>query len=714
MKTLLILGSALAGVLLFLLATASANTSLFASHYPVLLGLNLMLATALAALVGYQLLALRRRLRGQVFGARLSLRLLVLLATMAVLPGALVYTVSVQFLTRSIESWFDVRVDAALEGGINLGQSALDQMLAELNGKARAIALELGGRSNEQQVIALNRLREQAGVEEAVIVSAVGRVVASASDSVSQLLSELPTQTQLRQARSGRGLATIDAPAGRPLALRAIVPLAGASLSDEARFLQLRHPVPAGFAANAEAVEAVYRDYKELALSRQGLKRIYIVTLTLALLMALTSAVSLAFILAERLSAPLGHLAQATQAVARGDFSQRPPVTSRDELGVLTESFNSMTSQLDEARRAAELIRSQLEAANAHLESILANLSTGVLVFDRELTLAIANRGASAILGDGLARCTGRPLAAWDGPIESFAVPVKEQFLAHGDSNWQLEFERRSTGQMLLARGSHLPFASGGGYVLVFEDITRLIQAQRATAWAEVARRLAHEIKNPLTPIQLSAERLQAKLAGKLGAEDAGVLSRSTQTIVNQVAALKSMVDDFRDYSRLPAPQLARLDLNVLVGEVLSMYENSSVPVGGRLSTGLPGVRADAAQIRQVIHNLVQNAQDALGASREPRDAPAIDVRTELAGDLVCLRISDNGGGFPEEMMVRVFEPYATTKPRGTGLGLAIVKKIIDEHHGKVVIDNRPKQGASVSVFLPVARSDGATQAIAA
>ena len=265
---------------------------------------------------------------------------------------------------------------------------------------------------------------------------------------------------------------------------------------------------------------------------------------------------------------------------------------------------------------------------------------------------------------------------------------------------------------MLLARGSHLPFASGGGYVLVFEDITRLIQAQRATAWAEVARRLAHEIKNPLTPIQLSAERLQAKLTGKLAAEDADVLTRSTQTIVNQVAALKSMVDDFRDYSRMPAPQLAPLDLNVLVGEVLSMYENSSVPVCGRLRR--VSACADAAQIRQVIHNLVQNAQDALGASRALRDSPAIDVRTEMAGDLVCLRITDNGGGFPEEMMVRVFEPYATTKARGTGLGLAIVKKIVDEHHGRIAIDNRPRQGASVSVFLPVAGSDGATQAIAA
>jgi nitrogen fixation/metabolism regulation signal transduction histidine kinase len=248
----------------------------------------------------------------------------------------------------------------------------------------------------------------------------------------------------------------------------------------------------------------------------------------------------------------------------------------------------------------------------------------------------------------------------------------------------------------------------------VFEDITQLIQAQRATAWAEVARRLAHEIKNPLTPIQLSAERLQAKLSAKLGAQDAEALARGTRTIVSQVAALKAMVDDFRDYARLPAPQLAPLDLNALVGEVLSLYENSRVPVCGRLADGLSRVRADAAQIRQVIHNLVQNAQDALLASREPRDAPAIEVRTEPAGETVCLRVSDNGDGFPEEMMARVFEPYVTTKPRGTGLGLAIVKKIVDEHHGRIAIENRPRQGATVRIYLPLAGGDGAVEAVAA
>jgi len=694
-KALLILGMALAGVLLFLLATASANTSLFAEHYSLLLGLNAALAAALLALVGYQLASLRRRLKARVFGSRLTLRFLVLFAALAVVPGVLVYAVSVQFLSKSIESWFDVRVDSALEGGIRLGQAAIDQMLAELNAKARSMALELADRSASQQIVALNRLREQGGVEEAVVIAGSGRVVASASDSLSQLIPGLPSPAQLRQSRANRGLIAIDAQPGKPLGLRAIVPIASTTISEETRYLQLRHSVPESLAKSAESVEAVYRDYKELALSRQGLKRIYIVTLTLALLMALFSAVALAFILSDRLSAPLSELAQATQSVARGDFSKRMPVTSRDELGVLLESFNSMTRQLDEARQVVESNRVQLETAKARLENILANLSAGVLVFDRALSLTISNRGAEAILGAELAAQAGKTLGAWEG-LESFANPVREAFAEHGEKSWQLELVLAGTGKTLLARGTSLP----SGFVLVFDDVTQLIQAQRSTAWAEVARRLAHEIKNPLTPIQLSAERMEMKLAAKLGGEDSETLKRGTRTIVNQVAALKAMVDDFRDYARLPAPMLAGLDLNALVAEVLTMYETSSVPIRRRLAGGLPQVCADAAQIRQVIHNLVQNAQDALLAAKTPDSA--IEVHTEPAGDAVRLAVVDNGSGFPEALMARIFEPYVTTKPRGTGLGLAIVKKIVDEHHGRIAIENRPDQGASVTILLPV------------
>src|SRR5258705_11454423 len=382
MKWVLIIGGGGAALGLFLLATASGDTAVFERQYPLILGLNAALAALLAALVAYQLVAIVRRYRARVFGTRLTLRLLARFAALAVVPGLIVYAVSVQFLTRSIESWFDVKVDAALEGGINLGQQAIDQMMLELQAKARTMALELADRSAPQMAARLERMREQAGVEEAVVVTAAGRVVASASEDVTKLLPELPGAQALRQARANRGYTTVDSLAGRPLSLRAIVPVDMRGLADEARFLQLRQSVPPSFARSAEAVEAAYRDYRELALSRDGLRRIYIVTLSFALLMALFVALSVAVTQSNLLAEPLANLAQATQAVARGDFSRRAPVTSRDELGVLTESFNSMTRQLAEARRVADSNRLAQEAAKAHLENILANLSAGVLVFD--------------------------------------------------------------------------------------------------------------------------------------------------------------------------------------------------------------------------------------------------------------------------------------------------------------------------------------------
>ena len=707
MKLLLAIGAAVAAVGLFLLASASADTALFARNYPLLLAVNAALSALLAGLVIYQLFTLARRYRARVFGSRLTVRLLLRFALLAVVPGLLVYTVSVQFLTKSIESWFDVKVDAALQGGIDLGQQAIDQTLEELKIKGSAMVLDLADRPSSQLVVLLNRLREQAGVQEAVIVTASGKLVASASADVTTLLPDLPSQQVLRQVRTNRSYASVDAPPGKPYTLRVMLPIDTVAIADEARFLQLRQTLPESFTRSAEAVEVAYRDYRQLALSREGLKRIYIVTLTFALLMALFVAVGIAATQSDLLAGPLAKLAQATQAVARGDFTRQIPVTSRDEFGVLTESFNSMTRQLGEARSVLEANRAALQTAKAHLENILANLSAGVLVFDRELRLSISNHGAAEILGEELVRAGGRKLEDWVGTLEPFARAVHEALLADGGAKgWQREVTLKGTGKTLLLRGTALPEATGGGHVLVFDDITQLIQAQRATAWAEVARRLAHEIKNPLTPIQLSAERLEMKLADRLAADDAQALRRSTQTIVNQVTALKSMVDDFRDYARLPAPVFVALDLNALVSDVLALYENSKVPVGRRLAAALPPVRADSAQIRQVLHNLVQNAQDALSGRENPR----IEVCTELAGERVRLTVSDNGGGFQEELMARIFEPYVTTKPRGTGLGLAIVKKIIDEHRGEVAIENRVDHGASVSVLLPVA---GGSDAVA-
>lgn len=531
--------------------------------------------------------------------------------------------------------------------------------------------------------------------------------MASSTGDLVSLLTPIPSSTQLRQARSGRGYSVIEGESGKELLLRVLIPVSPLGLASEPRILQLTQPVPANLTQNAESVEAVYRDYQELSLGREGLTRIYAMTLTLTVLLALFTAFALAFVLARRLSAPLSILAEGTQAVAAGDFTPRQAIYSRDELGVLTQSFSQMTRQLDDARRETERHRTEVESARAYLESILANLSAGVLVFDRRFVLRTANEGALNILNNDFKSLLGEAVEAWSRQ-QVLGRVIREAFAEHGAKEWQTQIELDRPGglpQILLLRGTPLPEGSSGGYVVVFDDVTRLIAAQRSAAWGEVARRLAHEIKNPLTPIQLSAERLQMKLSGKLTGADGEMLDRSTQTIINQVQAMKRMVDDFSDYARMPAPELAVLDLNALVGEVLGLYETSRATIDVKLSPGLTPIWGDATQLRQIIHNLLRNAEDA----QENIDCPHIGIATRSTDGFAELKVSDAGPGFPPEIMARVFEPYVTTKVRGTGLGLAIVKKIVDEHHGSINIANRQPAGAEVSICLPLAPSSTST-----
>jgi len=699
-KVLLIVAAAFGAILLFLLATASANTALFARHYPWLIALNVIVALSLASLVGWQLRQLWREYREQVFGSRLKLRLMLFFGLMAVLPGALIYGVSVQFLTKSIESWFDVRVEKALESGLALGRSALDAQLAELMDKGQGAALEIADHADARVRGQLNRLREQTGAETLGLFTQTGQLLASATSGLAVPLPPLPSSAQLQQARAGRGVGAVEG-VGGDLYLRALVPVRTQKLGDEPRLLQLTQFVPAGVAQNADAVQEVYRDYQELSLARQGLTQIYALTLTLTVLLALFAAFALAFVMARRLSAPLSILAEGTQAVAAGDYTPRQAIYSRDELGVLTQSFSQMTRQLDEARTEAERHRAAVESGRAYLESILANLSAGVLVFDRDFMLRNVNEGALAILNDDFDGLFAAPVDGWPRQT-ALGRAIHDGFAGAKEGEWhsQLELERpNGMPQILLLRGSTLPEASGGGHVVVFDDVTRLVAAQRSAAWGEVARRLAHEIKNPLTPIQLSAERLQMKLADRLGNGDGDFLKRGTQTIINQVQAMKRMVDDFRDYARLPAPEVAPLDLDALVGEVLGLYETSHAEVATALAGELPPVLGDATQMRQIIHNLLRNAEDA----QEGQAVARIEIRTRRVGERAELCVADEGPGFPPEILARAFEPYVTTKAKGTGLGLAIVKKIVDEHHGSIDITNRQPAGAQVCIRLPLA-----------
>ncbi|MBL8487918.1 MAG: HAMP domain-containing protein [Rhodocyclaceae bacterium] len=692
-------------ILVFLLASASANTQFFARHYPWLLGANAAVALGIAAWVGVRLRRFWRERREGVFGSHLKSRLLLMLALMAVLPGALVYGVSLQFAVRSIDSWFDVRVESALEGGLNLGREVLDGQLAELTAKGKAMALDLAGGEGLRPA-RLNRLREQAGVATAAVLAG-SRVVASSSDDLGRLLPPLPSASQLRQARQAHGLSWVEGEAGSGLVLRVLVPLLPAGtvveLGVENRVLQLTQPVRAGLARNAASVEAAFRDYQELSLARHGLQRIYALTLTLTLMMALAAAIALAFFLAERLARPLLILDEGTRAVAAGDFSPRAALSGRDELGLLTQSFNRMTRQLAEARDETERHRVELEAATAYVESVLANLSAGVLAFDADFRLKAANRGARQILGGDLPGADAG-LDAWPDH-DALRSAIREGFAAGAE--WQRQIEEKGhegAAQALLVRGSTLPEGGGGGYVVVFDDVTQLISAQRQAAWGEVARRLAHEIKNPLTPIQLSAERLQMKLADRVDGPGREVLERSVRTIVTQVEAMKNMVNDFRDYARTPPPVLAPVDLAALAREVLDLYGAAGERIGAELPPGLPPVLADAGQMRQVLHNLIRNAEEAL-AERPPPDgsAPRVTLSLRPGDRRIGIVVADNGPGFPPAILSKAFEPYVTTKAKGTGLGLAIVKKIVDEHRGDIRLGNREGGGAEVTVRLPLA-----------
>ena len=702
MKPLIFLCVVTGAALVYLMSEASANTTAFAQNLDLLLGVSGGLALGLMALIGYQLLTLRRKLRERVFGSKLTLRLMVVFALMALIPGGMVYAISFQFLQRSIESWFDVRVDESLKGGINLAQGALQNSLKELGDKAETMAQSLAA-SQASEAASLNRLREQHSIEEATLLTSRGRVIAQAgSEPVALLPDNLPGPNLLRQVRTQQRVGLIEDIPERGLYLRVLVPVNVLTIAEDIRVLQVLQRVPSAIARDAKLVEAGYKDYQELVFARVGLKRIFGLTLTLAMLLTLFSALALAFVLSERLSAPLSALAEATRAIAKGDYSKLNPVKSRDEFGVLTQSFNTMTRQIADATEAMERNQQMLENSKTYLETILSKLTSGVLTFDERLYVKTMNAAAHDILGVPGGAFHGLKLAEWPRHQQSaapFAEIALRHFASSGMRQWeeQMEYRRADGPRPLLLRGTRLGQHGENGYVVVFDDITHLIQAQRDAAWGEVARRLAHEIKNPLTPIQLSAERLQQKLRDKLPESEADMLTRATSTIVNHVAALKGMVDDFTQYAHASRMNARPLVLNDLVREVLVLYEAMGVAIEPRLAEDLPQIYADPAMLRQVLHNLFQNAIDALTGV----DGPRILVSTSLGTGGVLLTVRDNGTGIAEGVMGRIFEPYVTTKPKGTGLGLAIVKKIVDEHHGRILVENVKPHGANVSIVLP-------------
>ena len=713
-------------VLAFVLSLATRGGVFYERHFEWLFWVNAGVAALLLLVVATAAVRLATRLKRGKFGSRLLIKLAGIFALVGLLPGMMIYTVSYQFVSRSIEAWFDVRVAGALDAGLGLGKSTLDALGNDVANKAQLAAERLSDTRGSGLPLALERLREQMSAREVSVVNASGQVLVTAGGSAGAITPERPSPLLLRQARAsgvgpqieGLGEDSLAPTALASPRIRALVPLPSTEIrlqGAEERFLLVTVPLPRALAANALAVQAAYSEYQQRALARDGLRRMYIGTLTLALVLAVFGAVLLALMLGIQLVKPLLLLADGVRQVAAGDLTAKPVFASNDELGGLTRSFADMTQQLSDARSQVQRGVSQLEGARTRLQTILDNLTAGVMLFDREGRIDSVNPGATRILRLPLSAWRGQRLA--DRPeLQDFAKLVDQRFEllitspeAGEREHWQDSLERRSGehGQTLLLRGATLP---GDARLLVFDDITEVVSAQRSQAWAEVARRLAHEIKNPLTPIQLSAERMQFKLESKLEGADQSLLVRSVATIVSQVQAMQQLVNEFRDYARLPAAQMKPLDLNELVTEVLALYGHALDR--GQLTTTLapqlPALLGDATQLRQVIHNLVQNGLDAV--ADRPDGRVSVQTSTALGEDgrlrAVRLTVLDNGPGFADNVLKRAFEPYVTTKPRGTGLGLAVVKKIADEHRARLRVANvhegddpdLPVAGARVSL----------------
>jgi nitrogen fixation/metabolism regulation signal transduction histidine kinase len=716
-------------VLLFLLTLATRNRALYEQNFGWLVAINVAVAGFLLLVIVWLGVRLAMRFKRGKFGSRLLIKLAAIIGLVGVLPGLLIYTVSYQFVSRSIESWFDVRVESALSAGLNLGRTTLDTLAADLSSKTRVAAEGLGRTPNSSAVLALERLREQLGVTDLILWSASGQALGSSGMSRFELTPERPSAAQLRSVRVSRVVAQIEgldeggdgeleaalAANQARIKVLALVSPPSFGFDAEPRFLQVVAPLPAALVADALAVQVANREYQERALAREGLRRMYIGTLTLALFLAVFGAVLLAVLLGNQLIRPLLVLAEGMREVATGDLSPKKSLTSRDELAGLTRTFALMTQDLSDARAAVQQSMEQVDAARDNLQTILDNLTAGVVVLDQQGRLQSVNPGAARILRTQLNVHMGQPLATVPG-LETFSTAVLQQFerflsdqTPHEGGYWQQSFELTANGTTpfdegitLIARGALLP---NNERLLVFDDVSEMVSAQRAKAWGEVARRLAHEIKNPLTPIQLSAERLAMKLDGKVQPAEQAILNKSVRTIVDQVDAMKRLVNEFRDYARLPAAQLQPVDLNALARDILSLYDNAAVPVQLEAADDLPLAQADPQQVRQILHNLVQNAQDAMAGV--PDAQVLLRTRRSDSGQWVRLSVLDQGPGFAEHILKRAFEPYVTTKVKGTGLGLAVVKKIMDEHGGRVDLGNRVTDGkvigAQVSLSFAVA-----------
>jgi nitrogen fixation/metabolism regulation signal transduction histidine kinase len=721
---------------------AAQNSALFGRLYSVLLLVNILGVVLLIALILLNLFHFAEQYRARVVGTRLTLRLLVMFVVLAVVPVSVVFYFSIQALNRGIDNWFDVRIERALDDALLLGRTALDAQRQDLVKTSQEIAVELETLPVRQKIGAdpselslLNALREQYRITELTLFTQDRRILASSSEAsleAGSLVPDRPSDSVMAQVRQGLTYSNLDAIGKAGLRLRVVVPVQTRDVGAPIRVLQVLQALPPRYAKLGESVQSAFAEYEKLVYLRGPLKFGFTLTLSLIALLTLLIAVWAAIFFARRLATPIRELAEATHAVAQGDYQKQIPVTSHDELGILVESFNDMTRRIHRAQVQSKRSQQEAEIQRAYLETVLGHLSSGVLTFNQRLLLRTHNPAAAQILGTDLRAGERKPLAwlAENYPALQPLIEAVEQAAAAGQDEWQVQIELSVNNhrRILMLRGTSLPSwrEKRGAYVVVFDDITTLIQAQREAAWGEVARRMAHEIKNPLTPIQLSAERIRHKYLRQVPEEERDALERATRTIIEQVDSLKTMVNDFSEYARSAQMQSRPVDLNDLIRDVVELYKNSRgagvVPLHRGTKTGkgkttrtvttkldldesLPRIPADPGRLRQVLHNLLLNARDAL--TNTPR--PVIRLGTRVAGDnnhrFVELTVQDNGPGFPDALLARLYEPYVTHKEKGTGLGLAIVKRIVEEHGGSIRAYNLKEGGACIVIRLPAGAS---------
>lgn len=709
-----------AGIFLFLfmlssllmMSNALQDSSHFSEIYLGLLIFNTLGLLVLVVLISVNLRRLIQQLQKRLPGARMTVRMVTMFTILSVTPVLIVYYFSLDFLIRGIDNWFDLRVEQALDDSLELSRLSLDRRMRELLKKTEQAAEKIAMTPEASIPFDLDELRVQAGAKEFTLLTRQGGIIASSSDDPTRLVPERPSETILLQLQQGNSYAGLDTIRNTGLSIRVVVNVPETNIASETRIIQGLFTISERINQLANSVQNSFVKYKELAYLREQLKKSFVIVLTLVLLFSIFSTVWAAFYSARLLAEPVRNLAKGTRAVADGNYDTQLPVPSNDELGFLVASFNDMTRKIALAQDEASRSRNEAEIQRSYLETVLSRLSSGVIVLDHNNVIRTANENVSQILGipvEELIDHSFEEIAENYPYLDNFKKLLSANLLS-ADTDWreQISLVRENTRSTLMCSGTILPPSHNiqQGHVIVIDDITAVIQGQRNATWSDMARRLAHEIKNPLTPIQLATERLRQRYRSDLDKEEADKFDRLTNTIIQQVETMKDMVNSFTDFSRIPEINLQTANINSLVSEVVDLYSNlnQNTEIITKLADDLPLISVDKSRLRQVFNNLIKNALDACEKSRTSRLEISTEYVREKHNGFVEIKIKDSGMGLPEDIMDQVFEPYTTTKAKGTGLGLAIAKKIVEEHRGIIWVENNPEgHGASAIVRLPVA-----------